>query len=161
MSKKLYYLLGISVFAAWLSWPDSSEKQYPDTYRTQHSSANRTSQPALIAERDTHRPWLRVIEVPAVKPEVVLEPPPPPPPPQPVYIPPPPPPPAAPSLPVEYLGQARLGNNRLLYIRYQGNAMKLKVGQKLGEDYRLKLIGEGAATFEYIPLGESQELVWE
>ena len=155
------YLYSVLVLSALLAWWTSSEEGHvesPFQATSASASSERAAAPPVDAQADVL--WTRNIRVPPA-PVLAPPPPPPPPPPVPVYIPPPPPPPTAPALPVEYLGQAVIGKTRVLYVLYQGAAMTLSEGQRIGDQYLLRRITARSAVFEYLPLNQSQELHWE
>jgi hypothetical protein len=157
ISRKLLFVLLGSGLLAWLSYQPSS----PATAYVRPAPLATTS-PAATPPQPALEPWRRLIELPAIEPmpisepEVLVEP---------IALaevePPAPEPPSAPPLPVQYLGRLHQADAVVLYIRYQEQAQSIKIGERLGDDYRLERIAKDHALFRYLPLDSLQELRWD
>lgn len=80
--------------------------------------------------------------------------------PQKLEPPPPPPPPTAPPLPLRYLGRMIDGQVAQLFVSLNGDSMALKPGDIVAGNYRLESINDRNAVFTYIPLNQTQNLVF-
>lgn len=80
--------------------------------------------------------------------------------PQKLEPPPPPPPPTAPPLPLRYLGRMVDGQATKLFVSFNGDSIALKPGDVVGGSYRLDSINDKNAVFTYIPLNQTQNLVF-
>lgn len=74
--------------------------------------------------------------------------------------PPPPPPPMAPPLPLQYLGRMQDGATSLLFVSFNGDSLSLKPGDLVAGSYRLDSINNNMAVFTYMPLNQTQNLVF-
>lgn len=74
--------------------------------------------------------------------------------------PPPPPPPMAPPLPLRYLGRMQDGTVAQLFVSYNGDNLALKAGDVIGGSYRLDTIQNNRAVFTYIPLNQTQTMIF-
>ena len=74
--------------------------------------------------------------------------------------PPPPLPPMAPPLPVRYLGRMQDGATELLFVSFNGDSIALKTGDTVAGSYRLDRINNNMAVFTYMPLNQTQTLVF-
>lgn len=77
---------------------------------------------------------------------------------------PPPPPPAAPPKPTapplrfKYQGQLREGNVPVVFLDLDGQMLTVRVGDTLGDQYKVLAITERTMQFEYLPLAQQQTL---
>jgi hypothetical protein len=142
----------------------SRESTESTSVTSRHATQARTEQSKTPIENTdmliSGRPWERTILLPAIDPVEVS--------PAPVYEPaplppvdlPPPEPPSAPVLPVTYLGKLKSENKMVLYVRYQEQALSVRLGEVLGDEYRLEQVAADHAVFRYLPLDTLQELRW-
>jgi len=72
---------------------------------------------------------------------------------------PPAPAPVAPPLQVKYLGRVSDGRVTRVFLVHQDKNYATKVGERIGELYRLDSIREDALELTYLPLGIKQKLV--
>lgn len=159
ISRKLLFILLISGLLAWFSYQPPSP--VPAHARTAPSAAPSRSESAQHQQAQIE-PWRRLIELPAIEPMPAQEP-------EslsePIVLPevelPAPAPPSAPPLAVHYLGRLHRAEGVVLYIRYQEQAQSIKIGERLGDDYRLERIAADHALFRYLPLDSLQELRWD
>ncbi|MCY1494818.1 hypothetical protein D9M68_287010 [compost metagenome] len=160
ISRKLIGLLLVSALLAWITGESDNPAPVGRHPSITPAAPSAPAQPVAAAVAD--EPWRRAILLPAVEP---VEPPEPSTEPeQPPILapvePPPPPAPSAPPLPITYLGKLSADRNVVLYLRYQDQPVSLKVGELLGEDYRLEEVAPDHAVFRYLPLDIRQELRW-
>lgn len=74
--------------------------------------------------------------------------------------PPPPPPPMAPPLPLQYLGRMLDGAVAQLFVSYNGDNLALKPGDTVAGSYRLDSIQNNRAVFTYMPLNQTQTMIF-
>jgi hypothetical protein len=64
----------------------------------------------------------------------------------------------APPLPFAYLGRLVQGEEQILFLRQQNQALAARVGEELAGAYRLQSASETALEFVYLPLDTRQTL---
>jgi len=71
---------------------------------------------------------------------------------------PPPPPPQAPPLPFRYIGRQEAGSVQTIFLEQEEQVHIVRIGEKIGDGWRLDAAGEDALTFTYLPLGQQRRL---
>ena len=139
-----------------------------------HKPASGTAAPAAAANADIasdwqlQRPGAAPAEVNLFAVSVIAAPPPPADPtqaalpakPKKPEPPPPPAPPMAPPLPLHYLGRMQDSTAELLFVSFNGDSIALKTGDTVAGSYRLDRINNNMAVFTYMPLNQTQTLVF-
>ncbi len=69
-----------------------------------------------------------------------------------------PPPPQAPALPFRYIGQQEEGGARAYFLEQEERLHIVRIGEKIGDGWRLDAAGDDALTFTYLPLGQKRRL---
>lgn len=70
----------------------------------------------------------------------------------------PPPPPQAPELPFRYLGTQEAGGVQTLFLEQRQETHIVKVGDTVGNAWRLDGLNARTAVFTYVPLGQQRTL---
>lgn len=128
--------------------PQADNSNLPQEWQLRHDNAN-AAQVNLFASNTPVAPVL-VDGVEAGKPAKRVKTPPPP----------PPPPPMAPPLPLQYLGRMLDGSVAQLFVSYNGDNLALKPGDTVAGSYRLDSIFNNRAVFTYIPLNQTQTMIF-
>lgn len=128
--------------------PQADNSNLPAEWQLRHDNAN-AAQVNLFASNAPAAPVL-VDGVEAGKPAKRVKAPPPP----------PPPPPMAPPLPLQYLGRMLDGSVAQLFVSYNGDNLALKPGDTVAGSYRLDSIFNNRAVFTYIPLNQTQTMIF-
>jgi hypothetical protein len=128
--------------------PQADNSNLPQEWQLRHDNAN-AAQVNLFASNTPVAPVL-IDGVEAGKPAKRGKQPPPP----------PPPPPMAPPLPLQYLGRMLDGSVAQLFVSYNGDNLALKPGDTVAGSYRLDSIFNNRAVFTYIPLNQTQTMIF-
>lgn len=128
--------------------PQTDNSNLPQEWQLRHGNAN-AAQVNLFASNTPVAPVL-IDGVEAGKPAKRVK----------MPQPPPPPPPMAPPLPLQYLGRMLDGSVAQLFVSYNGDNLALKPGDTVAGSYRLDSIFNNRAVFTYIPLNQTQTMIF-